>query len=174
MKNLKFYLLTIVLGTIATLVMDIGNFVFFKLGFINQIDEIIIARLIIGWSKFQFIFENPSLLPNVENAQFKGTIFHYGIGIIFAYCFILILKLVKHEHNTMIIASIYGVLTSAISLCLLFPSLGLGFLGLKAGNQLLISSLINHFIYGIGLGIGFFMLKNKFLELDGENNNESK
>jgi hypothetical protein len=174
MKKAKYCFLTMILGVVATLVMDIGNFVLFKFNLISQIDEVIIARLIIGWSKLQFIYNAPSMLPIVENAQIKGTVFHYLIGIFFA-CYYIYLEnkwLYKYK-NTFVLAAIYGTFTSLVSLCLLFPSLGLGFFGLKTGSMLLVSSLINHFIYGIGIGIGFSIIRKKYGNMEWGQKNGS-
>lgn len=145
-------------GVGATLVMDVANNVASKLGLVKEIDLLFIGRLMSSWTHGHFVFDSPALVPAISDALYAGRFYHYAIGVLFALAFWQLSRATLIQRIGLINAGfVFGLLSSLVSLCLVFPSCGMGMLGLKFGYMPLISSLFNHAAYGLGLGLAFYL-----------------
>ena len=159
MKTSKL-LIAIVAGIVGTVMMDIGNQLGVSASLVTKINLVFIGNLMDSWLHGHFFFSSPKEVPMMENAEIIGGLYHYGIGIVFALLLCMLTMYTRLQRiSTMMAAVVFGVLTSAVSLCFVFPSVGLGMLGLHHGSQLLTTSLYNHFFYGLGLGAVFTLAK---------------
>jgi hypothetical protein len=143
-------------GVIGTLVMDLFNFLFSRIGIIAKIDIRMIGRMAAGWLRGRFIYESPAEMKQVANEKLLGFVTHYAIGISLALPYLLGCHLFIGGGVSAIWAISYGILTTVASWFLVYPSMGLGICGLKSPEKFkaTFSSLANHLFYGIGLAIG--------------------
>ncbi|VEA66898.1 Protein of uncharacterised function (DUF2938) [Serratia plymuthica] len=142
-------------GIVATLGMDLVNFIASSAGVIGKLNLVFIGNLVNQWGQGQFLFLRPGDIPQVPHALLLGYGAHYFAGIVLALLFYYFIFSVYHpRRGALCRAVIYGLVCSLISLCLIYPSVGLGFFGSAAsGSGLLVSSLVNHAVYGLVLGI---------------------
>lgn len=141
----------VVAGAIGTAAMDLGNWVAFRLGLVHQVSPEIIGRMISGWATGRFVYASPAELPTPPDAARRGLGYHYLIGVTLAVPFVVTWWLLTGAPPGFVALAAYGLSTSVISIGFMFPSLGLGPLGLKAGLKQPLTSLYNHALYGVGL-----------------------
>ncbi|WP_274850416.1 DUF2938 family protein [Serratia marcescens] len=146
--------MAVLFGIVATLTMDGVNSVASSVGLIGKLNLAFIGKLMNQWLQGQFWFLRPGDIPDVPEALMMGYGAHYFAGISLAipfYC--LICPRVKSGGGLFVGALTYGLACSLISLCFIYPSVGLGFWGMAGKNPvLLIASLANHAVYGVALG----------------------
>jgi len=149
-----------VIGVIGTAVMDLGNLLFSRFGATSRVDLRILGRMARGWARGRFRYTGPGEMEETENEAILGFLTHYGIGVGLAIPYLLGWELIVGGSASPSFAVIYGVGTTVASWFLVYPSMGLGLLGLKSpeGWKAAYSSLANHIFYGIGLGGGLYLL----------------
>lgn len=142
-------------GIVATLGMDLVNFIAASAGVISKLNLVFIGNLANQWWHGQFLFLRPGDIPPAPHALLLGYSAHYFAGIVLALLFYYFVFSVYHpRRGALCRAVIYGLICSLISLCLIYPSVGLGFFGSATnGTGLLVASLVNHVVYGLALGI---------------------
>ena len=156
------YLILIVLqvGVIATIVMDILNLIFARLGIISKIEVNMIGRMAAGWLKGRFFYKHPDEMEESAHEVLYGYIAHYMIGIALAVPYIFGWDILIGGNPSFIWAVIYGIATTAASWFYVYPAMGSGMLGLKSpeGFKPAFSSFANHLFYGIGLAVGVLLI----------------
>ena len=145
----------IVAGLLGTLVMDFLNHLFARLGILLKIDVRIIGRMFAGWADGRFRYSHPSEMQQVPNEKLYGYITHYAIGVGLAIPFVLGWAIFVGGPLSPVWALIYGVATTVASVFLVYPSMGLGLFGWRSpeGIRAPLSSLANHFFFGLGMAI---------------------
>lgn len=146
--------LGIAAGLFATAVMDAVNEVLVRARLVLAIDHRMIGRVVGSWATGRFAHRSPAAVPAYTLERPLGHAIHYGIGAAFGAAFVAGWRPVGGAGLVSAIG--YGVLTTAAAYLLLFPSMGLGLCGRRspAGWRLPLSSLVNHAVYGGGLGVG--------------------
>jgi len=152
---------SLILGTVGTVVMDIGNRTFSFLGLILKIDMRMLGRMSAGWARGRFSYRNPEEMSTVSNEYFLGLITHYAIGVGLAFIYLVGSDLLVGGSPSPLWAFIYGVLTTVASHFIVYPSMGLGVFGLNSptGIRNMVSSLVNHVFYGVGLMGGVYLIR---------------
>ena len=149
----------IVAGVLGTLVMDFLNHVFARTGLLLRIDMKMIGRMAAGWAQGRFIYRDPGEMKQVENELLLGYLTHYAIGLGLAVPFVLGWDLLVGGPPPPTWALIFGVLTTVASVFFVYPSMGLGLFGRRSseGMRAPLSSLANHFFFGVGMAavVGF-------------------
>ena len=147
-------------GVLGTVVMDIMNLLFTRLGFIQKIEINIIGRMAAGWLRGRFLYDHPAEMETAANEVFIGYITHYSIGIALAIPYILFWDNVFGSPPSFYFTVAYGIATTAASWFFVYPTMGFGALGLKSpeGPKAAFSSLANHLFYGIGLAAGIAIM----------------
>lgn len=143
----------VIAGVLGTLVMDLGNLLFARVGVISRIDIEGIGRMAAGWAHGRFRYGHPSEMEETANERFYGFLTHYSIGVGLAVPFVLGWDLLIGGSATPQWAAVYGLATTVASWFFVYPSIGLGVLGMRSpeGLKAPISSLCNHLFYGLGL-----------------------
>ncbi len=145
----------VAVGLLGTIVMDALNHLFARIGMISKIDMGMLGRMAVGWVHGRFLYHHPSEVEQVANERLYGYITHYSIGIGLAVPFVLGWNLMVGGPASPVWALAYGVMTTIASWFFVYPSIGLGMLGLRSpeGIKSTLSSLANHIFFGIGMAI---------------------
>ena len=143
----------VIAGVLGTLVMDSLNHLFARIGVISKIDVGIIGRMAAGWTQGRFMYRHPDEMECVSNEKTYGYFTHYAIGIGFAIPFVLGWDLLVEGPASPLWALTYGVATTVASVFFVYPSMGLGVFGWRSpeGIRAPLSSLANHFFFGLGM-----------------------
>lgn len=146
----------IVAGVIGTIVMDLLNNLVARTGMFLKIDVVMIGRMAAGWTRGRFRYKHPDEMEHIPNETIYGYLMHFGIGVGLAVPFILIWGLLFGNIVPPVWAFLYGVSTTAASFFFVYPSMGLGVCGMKSPEKTkaIISPLVNHFFYGVGMALG--------------------
>jgi hypothetical protein len=142
-------------GVMGTLMMDSLNHLFARYGMISKIDVRIIGRMAVGWTQGRFRYSHPDEMEVVPNEMVYGYFTHYAIGVGLAIPFILGWNLLIGGPVSPVWALTYGVATTVASVFFVYPSMGLGLFGWRSpeGIRAPLSSLANHFFFGLGMAI---------------------
>jgi hypothetical protein len=145
----------ILAGLLGTLLMDSLNHLFARYGIILKIDVRMIGRMFAGWADGRFRYRHPSEMQQVPNEKLYGYITHYAIGVGLAIPFVLGWAIFVGGPLSPVWALIYGVATTVASVFLVYPSMGLGLFGWRSpeGIRAPLSSLANHFFFGLGMAV---------------------
>jgi hypothetical protein len=146
----------VVAGVLGTLVMDSLNSLFARIGMLSKIHIGMIGRMAVGWTRGRFCYGHPSEMEQVANEKLYGYVTHHAIGISLAIPYVLGWDILIGGPASPVWAIAYGVATTVASVFLVLPSMGLGVLGWRSPEGIIIplSSLANHLFYGVGMGIG--------------------
>lgn len=91
-----------------------------------------------------------------------GAITHYAIGVALGSGYVLTLRLRRTGLVSLPSAIGYGTATTAFAWFALFPSMGFGVIACHARQRKLLQlSLLNHAIFGLGLGMSIRRLTNQ-------------
>jgi len=145
----------IVAGVLGTLAMDSLNYFFARTGMLLKIEVGMIGRMSAGWVHGRFRYRDPSEMQLVANEKIFGYITHYTIGVCLAIPFVLGWDLFIGGPASPVWALIYGVATTVASVFFVYPSMGLGLFGWRSpeGIRAPLSSLANHFFFGLGMAV---------------------
>lgn len=153
----------VVAGLLATLAMDLASHgLTLARVYPGPVNTTVIGR----W--FGHILGGTLVHPDIgqakplEHEESLGTVVHYGIGIALALVYALALQQLSLR-NSLTVALGFGLLTNALPWLWLFPSCGLGLMGLK-GKGLLLSSLVNHLVFGAGLYFALGVVVDRLTE----------
>ncbi len=146
----------LVAGVIGTLMMDALNFLASRLGLISKIDVGAIGRMAAGWTRGRFRYGHPREMAPLEHDVLFGYLAHHAIGIGLAGPFLLAWVVAFDALPSPLSALLYGLATTVVSWCVVYPSMGFRVFGLGSpeGIRAPISSLANHLFYGMGLALG--------------------
>ena len=145
----------VVVGVLGTLAMDSLNHLFARTGLLLRIDVGLIGRMSAGWVRGRFCYSHPGEMEQVANETFYGYITHYAIGVGLAIPFLLGWDLLVGGLASPIWTLVYGVATTVASVFFVYPSMGLGVFGRRSpeGIRAPLSSLANHFFFGVGMAV---------------------
>ena len=144
-----------VAGVLGTLMMDFLNHIFSRTGILLRIDVGMIGRMAAGWTQGRFRYNHPDEMSYVPNEMVYGYLTHYAIGVGFAVPFVFGWAIFIGWPVTPIWALTYGVATTVASVFFVYPSMGLGVFGCRSpeGIRAPLSSVANHFFFGIGMAV---------------------
>jgi hypothetical protein len=146
--------------------MDILAIVFGKLKIIHpSIEPQVIGRWALYILRGKFVHKDIYKTPTLKNEKSAALISHYLIGIILAgvYLFMELKEPVTRDQPW--IALVFGLLTILLPWLWLFPSIGIGFLASKKSKKspYIITSLINHTDFGLGLAVWILVFRPLFI-----------
>jgi hypothetical protein len=146
----------VIAGLVGTLVMDMLNILVARMRLISRIDVSMIGRMSAGWARGRFCYRNPGEMRPVRNEVVIGIASHYAIGVTLSVPFVVGWSFLIGGSPAAPWALVYGIGTTVASWFFVYPSMGLGVLGLQSpeGTKAALSSLANHLFYGLGLAIG--------------------
>jgi len=120
---------------------------------LSRINIGMLGRMSVGWARGRFRYSHPGEIEQVAHERLYGFITHYVIGVGLAVPYVLGWELFVGGPASPAWALAYGVATTVFSYFFVFPSMGLGVFGRRSpeGIKSAISSLANHFFYGLGM-----------------------
>ena len=157
-------LIGVAVGILTTLTSDIGAVVGLRLGIAGRGPRRSGPDLIGRWVGYMFrgIFKHTDILktPALPGELPLGIVAHYLIGIALTFLYLIIL-LGAQARPSLLTAVIYGLATIMFPWFIMFPSQGMGWLGLGAprDTHMVRMSLFNHLMFGIGLALWTGVLK---------------
>ena len=155
-----FLIYGLIAGIIATLIFDLFQISLSYAYNINKSKWNLIGRYFIGVLKNnKFFVDNIEEEEIIDNELLIGYLIHYAIGAIFG-LFYVSLNLIFYSEPSLILALIIGIITVSGGWCVIMPyTYNIGFFASKKEEQfqILAQNLIAHFIFGIGLYIGFLI-----------------
>jgi hypothetical protein len=109
-----------------------------------------------GWARGRFRYSDPREVEQVAHEELYGYFAHYAIGVGLAVPYVFGWTFLVGGPVSPVWALAYGITTTAASYFFMYPSMGLGVCGRLSpeGIRAPLSSLANHFFYGLGLAIG--------------------
>ena len=150
----------LIAGIIATVSFDIYQIALNYAYGINKTRWDLVGRYFIGLKNNKY-FRNDLINDPLEKHELiYGYLIHYIIGIIYGLFYILI-NLIFYDEPSILIALIYGFITILGGWCIMMPfAYNLGFFASKSDekNQLIVQGLLAHFVFGIGLFIGYSLV----------------
>ena len=111
-------------------------------------------------SKGQFSHQGIAKTPAINGECIIGWVAHYATGVIFATTLFLVMGEEWVRQPTLLPALAFGVVTVVFPFLILQPGMGAGIAasGTPKPNQVRLRSLLNHFMFGVGLYVGASML----------------
>ena len=150
----------LIAGIIATVLFDIYQIALNYAYGINKTRWNLVGRYFIGLKNNKYFRNDLINDPFEKHELIYGYLIHYTIGIIYGFFYILI-NLIFYDEPSISIALIYGFITILGGWCIMMPfAYNLGFFASKSDekNQLIVQGLLAHFVFGIGLFIGYSLV----------------
>ena len=147
----------IISGIVATMLFDAFQISLSYAYNINKSRWDLVGRYFFGFVDKIYIREDLESDKPVKNELLIGYIAHYLIGIIYGIIYVTINILFFNEPS-LILAILFGFITVLGGWCIMMPyAFNLGFFASKKEErfQILTQNLIVHFIFGIGLYMGY-------------------
>ena len=154
-----FLLQGIITGLFATFLFDIFQISLAYAYNINKSKWNLVGRYFGGLRQKKFFREDLSIDEEINNELILGYAIHYIIGSIFGIIYVIINKILYYEPS-IIVALIIGFITVLGAWCIMMPlAFNLGFFASKKEEQkqIMVQNLIAHFVFGIGLYIGYLL-----------------
>ena len=155
-----FILHGIISGIIATLLFDLFQISLSYSYNINKPKWNLIGRYFYGLIENNYFREDINNDLENRNEYLFGYLIHYLIGIIFG-IFYVSLNITLYYEPSITLALIIGFITVLGNWCILMPyAFNMGFFASKKDEQkqILVQNLIAHFVFGVGLYIGYFYI----------------
>jgi hypothetical protein len=150
-------LIGVVIGLLATLIMDLGGIIAFRFGLAGPGPRRTGPHLIGRWFLYLFRgkFSHAYILdtPPMQREAPVGLLVHYSIGAVLAVVYFALLQAL-HATPTLFNALIFGIATTSLAWFYLYPAWGYGWLGADArGARMTYIALYNHLVYGLGIAL---------------------
>ena len=160
---IEYFFWSFIAGLVGSIFMDITEYLMSKIAIRSGVTTEYIGRWFLLWAKGTFFHKNIQNTPPVNNEVKAGMFFHYILasgGIALLYPIFLFVFNVGFDVNHILYAVIFGFLTNIFPWLWMMPSFGWGLLGLKkpSKSNTILSPVISHIMYGIGLGIALNIL----------------
>lgn len=129
-----------------------------KFGIGSGVTGAYVGRWVYGLLKGTFMHQDIARAKPAKNEVRIGLIFHFVVGGgVVALFYPLFLELVGFSGtvNHLLLATVFGLVTSVLPWFILMPSFGWGVFGSKApkGARPVIAPVLSHIPYGFGLGL---------------------
>lgn len=144
-------------GLIATLIFDIFQISLSYSYNINKTKWNLVGRFFVGIIDKNYFHENLNDESPIKNELIIGYFIHYLIGSIFGFIYV-VLNIIFFQQPSLVLSLLVGFITVLGSWCIMMPyAYNIGFFGCKKDEQkqMMVQNLIAHFIFGIGLYIGY-------------------
>lgn len=150
--KVEFVLRTMMVGTGATMVMDLWAVLLKRLG-IPSLNFAFLGRWIGHLREGRWIHDGIAKSAPVRGELVIGWCAHYGIGITFAALLLSTFGLQWARSPSLLPALFIGLVTVVAPLFILQPALGAGIASTKTAAPLFnsVKSVVTHAVFGVGL-----------------------
>jgi len=152
---------SVVIGIIATLVMDLGQWLLHAVAGLPPANWGLIGRWVAGFPRGVFVHRPITATTPVRGEVAIGWVFHYLVGIAYAAIYVVIMRLGSGSDPSLISALAVAIVLLVAPWFVMQPALGLGFIASRTPNPAVIHA-INisvHTVFGFGLYLGAVALK---------------
>ena len=151
---------TIILGVIATFIMDVITWIKYYLFKTSSFDYALLGRWFLSLNNLQFFYNNITQATSQKYERATGWLLHYVIGVILCFIYIQINSTTTHL-DSFISSIVFGFATTFIPLTIMQPILGFVFFANKTPAQWknIKNSVIAHLNFGVGLFIAQLIMK---------------
>lgn len=147
---------SVVIGFIATLVMDLGQRLLHAVAGLPPANWGLIGRWVAGFPRGVFVHRPITATAPVRGEVAIGWIFHYLVGIAYAAVYVVIMRLGSGSGPSLISALAVAIVLLVAPWFVMQPALGLGFMAARTPNPGT-TRAINvsvHTVFGLGLYLG--------------------
>jgi hypothetical protein len=151
---------SVIIGIVATVIMDILSAVSFKLRLIAPLSPRLIGRWFASVGRGQIVHSDIGQTSAINHERAIAVPVHYAIGVTLALTYLLTCASLGLNPGNPITALVFALCTNIFPWLVMFPSMGFGWFGSHGppGTRLFLSSLVSHAFYGVGLWLGAFLL----------------
>ena len=144
--------LVILIGVIATAVMDMWLLILSRLG-VPITDWRLVGRWVGQMPQGRFAHASIAKAAPVRGEHALGWLAHYGVGIAYAVVLVALVGTDWARQPTILPALAFGLVTVVVPLFVMQPAMGFGFAGSNttAPVRSCVRSLANHAVFGAGL-----------------------
>ena len=148
---------SIILGVLATVAIDIWATFANKMLKFPRTNWAMVGRWLGNIPQGKFKHNPISAAPQIRNEDLLGWVFHYLIGLTYAFFYVLFVYLVLDNVPTLLSAWLFGLFTILSPWLIMQPALGLGTCASKAAqpNLVRLQNIIIHSIFGVTLYFGW-------------------
>ncbi|OOZ39294.1 hypothetical protein BOW53_12075 [Solemya pervernicosa gill symbiont] len=154
---MEIWLVAFIGGLVGSVLMDITEAQLSKVGISSGVTGAYVGRWAHSLLSGLFFHRDIATTDPVANELRIGQLFHFIIGggvVALFYPLLLMITGIGLSTNHLLMASIFGLLTSALPWFILMPSFGWGLFGFKTpfSSRPILSPLLSHIPYGFGIG----------------------
>lgn len=147
-------------GIVGSVFMDIAELQMSKFGISTGVNGAYIGRWVRGVLGGVLIHQDIAKTKSAKNEARIGQLFHFIVGggaVAILYPVFLTTIGFDATSNHLVMATIFGLLTSVLPWFVLMPSFGWGLFGAKTPfeSKPIISPIISHISFGLGIGLTF-------------------
>ncbi len=155
-----FSLRNVIIGIVATVIMDALSAICFKLRLIEPLSPRLIGRWFAFVIRGQLLHSDIGQTAAINHERAIGVPVHYAIGVTLALMYLFACASFGLASRNPITALIFAFCTNVFPWLVMFPSMGFGWFGSHGppGTRLFLSSLVSHVFYGVGLWLGASLL----------------
>ena len=147
----------VISGVVATIIFDIFQLSLSYAYNIKKPNWNLAGRYFAGLKDKKFYRRNLETDQPINNELIIGYFGHYFIGIIYGLTYV-ILNTIVNDSPSLILALLIGFVTVLGAWCIMMPfAYNIGFFAAQKEEQkqIIVQNLLAHFIFGIGLYIGY-------------------
>ena len=147
---------TLAAGGVATLALDLLSVAASRLGLSAALPPTLIGRWFASIARGRIAHADIAQAPAVAHEMAIAVAGHYAIGIALTALYVWVISSAGRSPRSLTLALAFALCTNLLPWLLMFPSMGYGFFGAHgpAGTRLFFTSLLNHFLFGIGVWLG--------------------
>ena len=144
---------SVFIGVISTLSMDLLTVVASRLRWMAPLSPRLIGRWFASVARAQPFHADIARTAPVKYELAIAVPVHYAIGVTLALLYLWAVSQLGWPPRDLPLALVFGLSTSLLPWLIMFPSMGYGFFGAcgPAGTRLLLSSLMSHAFFGLGI-----------------------
>jgi len=144
-------------GLVGTAAMDGIKYIGHKMSLLGGVKMDLLGRWALGMLRGRFVYSDIHHAQPYPNETAVGWIFHYVTGGVVALGYPLALWLfdIPLAADHLVYALLFGLCTSVFPWFMVYPAFGVGFFGKRAPKAArpILTSLVSHTCYGIGIGL---------------------
>lgn len=149
------WLQVILVGIVATVVMDIWSWLQRNVLRIPSLDYGLIGRWVLSMFRGKWVHRPIMVTPAIKGETWLGWFLHYLIGVVFSVAHLLVFGIAWLAEPTLLPALLTALATLVLPFFVIQPCLGFGMAASKtpAPWKARWLSLLTHSVYGVGLFI---------------------